>query len=428
MSAVTQQEVTDLRKQIEQLGNILSSGSRSIDGVHRNENAPVISFFENDDSPRPLAKSMYGRPFYRNAARTASLPKGYAKSDFNGFGDFLIAGMKDQNRFDLAHGKAVSSLAKALSLNTADFSDGGALVLPEFAPEIMRMLYESESLWGRTRQFTVAGNSMKFPRLRDQNRQDGQRHGGVLGYWLGEADAITETKVAFDSTDLSLNKLAIAVFLTEEMIADSAYMVEQFTTEVAQAEIDYQLDRALIRANGVGKPLGILASPSRVTVAKEAGQAANTIVAANIEKMWMRRLEAGAGDDLVWIYNQDIEEQLGKLAMATGSSSGQLVYQGPTGLAGAPYGTLKGRPMIPSEHCSTLGTEGDLILVNFKQYLSINKGQVNQLASPHVQFLRDLLCVKFTFRVNGRPAYDTPVRTEQSALTRSAFITLETRA
>ena len=86
-----------------------------------------------------------------------------------------------------------------------------------------------------------------------------------------------------------------------------------------------------------------------------------------------------------------------------------------------------GKPVIPTEHCSTLGTEGDIVLTNFKYYISINKGQVNQLASPHVQFLRDLLCLKFTFRVNGRPAYDTPLTLENSANKRSAIITLETR-
>ena len=423
-STVTQNDVSNLQKQIEQLGNMLSQGSRGIEGLHLHSDAPVVSFFETDSQPS-MAKAMRGRPLFKN--RAVSMPKGYTKSDFDTFGEFVRLGMKDEVGFTNKHNKAIASLAKSLNVNTSDFGDGGALVLPEFAPEIMRMLYESESLWGRTRQYTVAGNSMKFPRLRDQNRADGTRHGGVLGYWLGEADAITESKVAFDTTDLSLNKLAIAVFLTEEMISDSGYAIEQFVTEVAQAEIDYQLDKALLRANGVGKPLGILSSPSRVTVAAEGGQSADTIVPANIEKMWTRRLDAGAGDDLVWIYNQDIEEQLGKLAMATGSSSGQLVYQGPTGLAGAPYGTLKGRPLIPSEHASTLGNEGDLMLVNFRHYLSINKGQVNQLASPHVQFLRDLLCLKFTFRVNGRPAYDTPVTTEQSAQTRSAFITLAAR-
>lgn len=422
--ATTVADVAGLERKIEQLTNILADRNQLAGGEHINPDSGVMSFFEHGQSG--LAKAAFGRPVFRN--RPVSLPKSYVRGEFDSFGHFVRLGMKSENEFNLRHGKAVGSLAKALNLNTADFSDGGALVLPEFSPEIMRMLYESESLWGRTRQYTVAGNSMKFPRLRDTNRADGTRHGGVLGYWMGEADAITETKVAFDTTDLSLNKLAIAVFLTEEMLSDSGYAIEQFVTEVCQAEIDYQLDKSLIRGNGVGKPLGILSSPARVTVTKESGQEADTIVADNILNMWSRRLSSGAGADLVWLVNQDIEPQLGKLTIATGSYSGQVTYLPPGGFADRPYATMMGRPVIPCEHCSTLGDEGDIILCDFKTYLSINKGQVNQLASPHVQFLRDLLCLKFTFRVNGRPAYNSPVTTEQSAATRSSFITLQTRS
>lgn len=425
VAAATIDQVNGLEKKIEQLTNLVTAGQGGIAGrTHLGDVSPVLSYYETDNGVS-LAKAVHGRPYLRGQA--VSLPQGYAKSEFRNFGEFVRLGMKDEANFNNKHGKAITSLAKSLSINTGEFSDGGALVLPEFAPEIMRMLYESESLWSRSRQYTVAGNSMKFPRLRDTNRANGTRHGGVLGYWLGEADAITETKVAFDSTDLSLNKLAIAVFLTEEMLSDSGYAIEQFVTEVAQAEIDYQLDRTALRGDGVSKPLGILNSPSRVTVSKESGQASGTINAQNILNMWSRRIEAGAGDDLVWLINQDIEPQLGALALATGTASGQLTYQPPGAFADRPYATLMGRPVIPSEHCSTLGTEGDIVLANWKYYLSINKGQVNQLASPHVQFLRELLCVKFTIRVNGRPAYDAPITMEQSTKTRSAFITLETR-
>lgn len=424
MSNVTQREAVDLTKQIEQLTNVLSSGAGSVSNLHANPEIGAFSFFASDAQPS-MAKAMHGRPFFKN--RPVTMPKGYAKSEFDNFGDFIRFGMKDQAKFDMIHSKAISSLAKAMSVNTADFSDGGALVLPEFAPEIMRMLYEGESLWSRTRQFTVAGNSMKFPRLRDQNRTDGNRHGGVISYWLGERDAVTESNLDFDTTDLSLDKVMIALVLTEEMMSDSGYAIEQFATEAVQAELDYVLDRALVRGDGVKKPLGLLNSLARVIVSKTSGQANTTLTADNILNMWARRLSAGAGDDLVWLINQDIEPQLGKLALATGSSSGQLTYTPPGGFADRPYATLMGRPVIPSEHCSTLGTQGDIILTNFKDYLSISKGQVNQVASPHVYFLREMNVIRFSFRVSGRPAYDTPVTMEQSANTRSSIVVLETR-
>lgn len=427
MTESTLDRVDQLEQKFEQLMNREADQGADLKGrVHMNGEHAAFSFFESDQPGTAMAKSMKGRPFYRG--RSISMPKSYEAGNFENFGSFLRMGMKSPGQFKTAHAKSVKSLAKALNVNVSEFEDGGSLVLPEFAPEIMRMLYTSESLWGRTRQYTVAGNSMSFPRLRDQNRANGQRHGGVLGYWTGEGEEVTESQIKFDSTDIKLDKLSIAVFVTEEMLSDSGYAIEQFASEVAQAEIDYQLDKSLLRGDNVGKPLGILNSDSRVVQAKESGQAANTIVSDNLLNMWSRRLSAGAGDDLVWLINQDIEPQLAKQFISTGSNSGELVYMPPTGLSDSPYATLNGRPVIPSEHCSTLGTEGDIILSNFKYFLSINKGQVNQLASPHVKFLQDLLCIKFTFRVSGRPAYDKPVTVEQSNKTRSAFITLADRA
>ncbi|MCR9295571.1 MAG: phage major capsid protein [bacterium] len=394
-----------------------------------NRELPSISYFQSDPQ-LSRAKAVRGRPFYRNAPLT--VPQAYADDGmgmFKSFGDFCRVGMRNEKEWTAKWTKGISGLKKALpGANITEFEDGGALVLPEYSPEILRMVYEGNGLWQRTRSYTVTGNSMAFPRRRDTNRTDGNRHGGALGYWLGEADAITESQVKFDSTDIKLDKLAVAVFITEEMLSDSGYAIEQFIIESVQEEIDYQLDRALLRGKGSGAPVGILESSARIAVPKETSQTADTIVSENLSKMWARRLESTPGADLVWLYNQDIEPQLHKLFYATGANSGQLTYMPPGGLSESPYATLMGRPMIPTEHCSTLGDEGDIMLCDFKYYLSVNKGQINQVASPHVQFLRDLLCIKFTFRISGRPMYDTPITFEQSAQTRSPFITLATRA
>lgn len=414
----------DLDKNLDQLLNEESAGSRGVAQVHSNLDRGVASYFGYDPT-ETFAKGMPGLPFYRN--RQFSLPKGYTPSGFRSFGEFIRTGWKDEKKFNSMHGQAMQSLAKALQIQTTTFDDGGSLVLPEFAPEIMAMLYQSNALWQRTRQYTVAGNSMSFPRLKDQDRTAGKRHGGALAYWNGEADTMTESKVGFESTDIKLNKLYVVVYLSEEMLSDSGYAIDQFVTEVVQAEIDYALDRALLQGNGVQQPLGIFKSPARVTVSKESGQAANTVNADNILKMWARRLDPAAADDNIWLVNQDVEALLPKLSLATGSSSGQLVFMTPAGFSGRQYATLQGCPVINCEHSSALSAEGDISLVNFKYYLSINKGQVNQLSSPHVQFLRDLQCLKFTFRVNGRPLYDSPLTVENSSNKRSAFITLEAR-
>ena len=391
-------------------------------------NSHAVASFETEDAPSMIkSAAKNGTRRYKGAPWRQSLPKSYEAGKLGGqFGDFIRDGFKGGPNWEQAAQLHTTTMMKSLGANSADWSDGGLLVLPEYSPEIMSMLYESNSLWNRTKQFTVKGNSMKFPYLKDRDRTDGARHGGARGYWMGEEDLIQAAKLEYKSTDISLIKLGVAVYLTEEIIEDSAYAVQQFTTEAVQAEIDYMLDRALFTGNGVQKPLGFLNSPARVTVPKLLAQGAGSLVADNILDMWARRAPEKAGQDYVWLCNQDIEPQLHKIYLSTGSS-GQLTYTPPGGFSGAPYATLMGKPVIPSEHCKTLGTEGDLVLVDLSEYLSVNKGAISQTSSPHVQFLRDINVIKFTFRINGRPFYDEPLTMENSANKRSAFITLESR-
>lgn len=420
---VNEAYLDQLGKKLDRALDMVSSGGGISGDVHFGRG--TASFFEAGGQSK--AKAVNGVPFYRGAP--VSMPKGYKPAGFGRFGEFIATGMRSELDFNTKYGAAASLLAKSMGVQGTDFMDGGALILPEYSNEILSMLYQSDSLWGRTKQYTVKGNTMKFPRLMDQDRRDDQgRHGGARGYWVGEGDPITASKLKFGSTDISLVKLGVVVYITDEMLEDSGYALEQFVTEAVQAEIDYMLDRALLRGDGVSKPLGIFQTPAKVTVSKEGGQSGGTLVADNVLKMWARRMPPTPGSDLVWLTNQDIEPQLHKMALATGSSSGQLVYTPPGGFSDRPYATLMGRPVIPTEHASTLGTEGDISLVDFGHYLTANKGQINQMSSPHVEFLRQVNCLRFTFRINGRPFYDTPLRLEQSANLRSAFITLETRA
>ncbi len=62
-----------------------------------------------------------------------------------------------------------------------------------------------------------------------------------------------------------------------------------------------------------------------------------------------------------------------------------VVYLPPGGISGAPYGTILGRPVIPTEFNATCGTVGDIVFANLDNYLTISKGGVQETASPHVE-------------------------------------------
>jgi HK97 family phage major capsid protein len=124
--------------------------------------------------------------------------------------------------------------------------------------------------------------------------------------------------------------------------------------------------------------------------------------------------------------HQDIEPQLYALYQEVGTG-GVPVYLPASGVAGNPYSTVYGRPVIPIEQCSTLGDVGDIILGDMSQYILADKSPRTDI-SMHVRFIYDELAFRFTYRVNGQPAWKTALTPANGSNTLSPFVTLEARA
>jgi HK97 family phage major capsid protein len=132
--------------------------------------------------------------------------------------------------------------------------------------------------------------------------------------------------------------------------------------------------------------------------------------------------------DAVWNINQDIEPQLFQMYIAVGTG-GIPVYLPANGMAGSPYGTLLGRPVIPCEYSSTLGDKGDILLANWNAYKMIDKNGVQEASSIHVKFTTDETAFRFVYRCDGQPKWASPLTPYKgTANTISPFVTLNARA
>ena len=157
----------------------------------------------------------------------------------------------------------------------------------------------------------------------------------------------------------------------------------------------------------------------------ESGQTAATFVTENAIAMWSR-MWSRSRQNAVWFYNQDIEPQLLTTGISIGVG-GSTLYMPPGGLSASPYSTLLGRPMIPIEQASTLGTVGDLVLFDMSQYLLIEKPMQSAM-SIHVQFTTDQTVFRFVLRADGAPSWHSPLTPANGSNTLSPFVALATRA
>ncbi len=317
--------------------------------------------------------------------------------------------------------------AAATGLGVSVGSDAGFLVQTDFTTSMMALAHDTGVLSRRCMRVPIGptSDSLEAPLVKQSSRATGSRWGGVQVYRKAEADTVTATKPDFDKWELRLEEMMALCYATGRSLQD-APALEAIIRQAYAEEMGFKMDDEIIRGTGVGQCLGILNSSAKVSVTKETGQAADTIVAENVMAMYSRlwsRSMAGAE----WFINQDCWTQLFQLHLAVGTG-GVPLFMPPAGLVSAPYGTLFGRPIQVLEQCATLGDEGDIVLADFSQYVLIEKGGVAADTSIHVRFLYDEQAFRFITRNNGAPKWKTALTPYKGSNSVSPFITLAARA
>ena len=350
------------------------------------------------------------------------------KDRFSTFGEQMAAimrsgvpgGSTDPRLFKAAAGTGLSEAVPA---------DGGFLVQQDFATELLKQVFDTGLLASRCRRVPISGNSnsIKINGVDETSRVSGSRYGGITGYWADEADEKTKSKPKFRKIELSLKKLIGLCYATDELLGDASAL-EGVIRDGFTSEFGFLVDDAIINGTGAGQPLGILNSGALVSVTKETGQKAATILAENVIEM-DRRLFAASSASAVWLINQNVKRQLYTMSLAVGTG-GIPVYMPAGGLSGRPYGDLLGRPVIPIEQCASLGTVGDIILADLGGYILAEKGGISSDMSIHVRFIYDESVFRFVLRIDGQPVRAsalTPYKGTASD-TQSHFVALSTRS
>jgi HK97 family phage major capsid protein len=341
-------------------------------------------------------------------------------------GGFSVTGaMGDAFVGSLTAAKATK--AAPTGLGESSGPAGGYLVDSDRAPGILSRVYDIGELLSRVAMDPIGpnANGMTYYAEAETSRVDGSRRGGVRFYWVAENSAITSSAPTFRALELKLRKAAALVYATDEQLADTAAL-ESYIMRILPEELRFGVEDAIINGLGTGQPLGILNANCTVSVAKETGQAATTVVTENIVKMWAR-LWARSQRNAVWLVNQDVQPQLWQLNLPVGTG-GQMVFVPPGGLSAVPYATLFGRPVIVHESCKTLGTVGDIMLVDPMEYQMIEKGGIEAASSIHVRFTQGEQVFRFIYRVDGQPTWNAALTPANGTNTVSPFISLAERA
>lgn len=317
----------------------------------------------------------------------------------------------------------LTEVSNAFSSNEP--SAGGYLIPETMRSEIMTLALESSVVRPRATVLTMSTPDQLVP-YNDSTSNASSVFGGFVFYWSEEAadSSSNATNARFGRMKLHVNDLIGYSQVPNELMSDAPGLGSWIMQSLPKG-IGFFEDIAFLNGNGAGQPLGVLnaANTALVSVAKEPGQQADTIIVDNILKMFSRMLPSSLGS-ATWVVNQTTFPQLMRLTIDVGTGGAPVMLMD---IRNAPNITLLGRPVIFTEKAAAIGDLNDISFIDFSYYLIGDRQAVSLDASEHVNFATNQTALRIIERVDGRPWLQSAITPYAGGQTLSPFINLAAR-
>ena len=238
-----------------------------------------------------------------------------------------------------------------------------------------------------------------------------------------------ESELSLDKRRLELGKVQIMVKVTDRLMKTVSALGRVVQNKAAKA-LAWKISQQIAYGNGVNQAYGFMNSGALVTVAAEASQTADTIVAENIAKMIAANSSSeSAFDNLIFLIHPGLVDQAHLLEVQKTSEVLTIAQGGEAGFARArPPRTLAGVPYRTHQICQQPGDLGDIMLVDLKEYYApIFRGGIELKISEEAGFTEDEIYLKFTIHVGGIPYLNAPILAKNGSFQQSPFVTLAAR-
>lgn len=312
--------------------------------------------------------------------------------------------------------------SKALVGDDSTSSGRGDYLVPSvYLSELLQAMAENQEFAPRARQVPFARPTIALPRLAQTTAADTRPIFSFAAVTTQtEAGQAAEREPTFEQFTVTAYKYMAYTEASDELLEDSIVPVPSFLGEILRDSIGWEYDYDCMRGAGSGsnKPTGWLGHASEYAVNRGT---ASQVGAADVFGMEARFFGSGG----IYLYHPSVIPQLYAL-----NASNVIVWNGD--LSAAAPGTLLGRPLIRTHKLPSLGTKGDIALVDPSFYIAGNMGGIVISTSPHYKFRNDVMAWRATFRAAGSPwpAGNFSMMSDGSSVTYgvSPFVPLDTPA
>lgn len=177
-----------------------------------------------------------------------ALTKKSAEGELGESSKFFVDMLKKDLKMSQPEESKWSSYCSSKYLRTDIATDGGYLVVPEFADFIIKNVVEISDVRSLANIVTVSKKSYEIPK----------RTGEPQGAWIDEGEEIPETQAVYGKEIILNHQLKVQTAISWEMSQDSEFdMANQIAMDTAE-EFNRAEGQAFVRGDGNSKPEGLL--------------------------------------------------------------------------------------------------------------------------------------------------------------------------
>ncbi len=305
-------------------------------------------------------------------------------------------------------------------------SEGGYLIPEEVRADILTRSLEGAVVRPQATVVPLNTGKMKWP-VNDMTTEVGEVFGGIQFAWLDAGETFAETSGTFGMLSLEQHKLGGLASVPNEVTrfipALQTWIEQNMPIGIREFE-----DRAFMSGDGVGKPLGGLHAnnPALITVNGESGQPVATLTWVNFLAMFARLLpESYATAE--WDITPDAIPEVHTMALPVGTGGSAVMFASGEGPQRLPMSIL-GIPIRYTRKApAVLGTQGDVSLVDWKQYTIGDAYAMQFDTSMHSSFRSDKTDFRVLLHVDGQPSMLSALTPQNNGPTLSSFVQLATR-
>jgi len=310
-------------------------------------------------------------------------------------------------------------------MEEGDPESGGFLIPEPLGGLILSQTVEKSVIFDKVRKERMTSSTQKFPVVLDTDHSSNFLYESLKMFWVGEKSSKTESKPKLGQIELKARTITGLTYVTNQLLQDSSPSAEKLLRLLFANAYSWSMDEAIFRGTGAGQPLGILNSGALITVSKENGQAAGTVIWENVLKMWSQLIPAMMGKAF-WYMHPSLIPEVMTMSQSIGTGGSNIYVEAGGAIRPVPQ-TLLGRPVIWTEHCNYLGQKGDVILAVPSAYLLGIRQDLSVATSTHIRFDKNETAFRIEARGDGQPQLDSTLTLRDGTHTVSPFITLEAR-